>query len=107
MTGATNRWTLENFSRAASRFSERPAPPPVIANSLLVPGYMDAEEIGNIARFIASVNPDVPYSLLAFYPHFYMSDMPLTSRRLAEKCREAALGAGLKRVRIGNVHLLG
>jgi pyruvate formate lyase activating enzyme len=36
-----------------------------------------------------------------------MSDMPLTSRRLAEKCREAALGAGLKRVRIGNVHLLG
>jgi pyruvate formate lyase activating enzyme len=107
LTGATNRRTLENFSRAASRFSERPAPPPVIANSLLVPGYMDAEEIGNIARFIASVNPDVPYSLLAFYPHFYMSDMPLTSRRLAEKCREAALGAGLKRVRIGNVHLLG
>jgi pyruvate formate lyase activating enzyme len=106
LTGATNRRTLENFSRAASRFRERPSPSPVIANSLLVPGYMDAEEIGKIARFIASVNTDVPYSLLAFYPHFYMSDMPLTSRRLAEECREAALEAGLKRVRIGNVHLL-
>lgn len=106
LTGATNKRTLENFKRAAGRFGERPVPPPVIANSLLVPGYIDAVEIGNIARFIASINPDIPYSLLAFYPHFYMSDMPLTSRKLAEECRKTAINAGLKRVRIGNVHLL-
>jgi len=107
LTGVSNRRTLENFRRAGERFGERPAPPPVIANSLLVPGYTDAGEIGNIARYIASINPAIPYSLLAFYPHFYMSDMPLTTRALAEDCKKAAHDAGLRRVRIGNAHLLG
>jgi pyruvate formate lyase activating enzyme len=106
LTGVTNRRTLENFKRAAEKFNSRPVPPPVIANSLIVPGYIDSEEIGNIAKYIASINTDIPYSLLAFYPHFYMSDMPLTTKKLAEECRKAALDAGLKKVRIGNVNLL-
>jgi len=42
-----------------------------------------------------------------FSPYFYFKDLPLTSRRHAEECREAALEAGLNRVRIGNIHLLG
>jgi len=60
-----------------------------------------------IAGFIASLNPEIPYSLLGFCPHFYMPDLPVTSRHHAEACREAAVNAGLKKVRISNVHLLG
>jgi len=41
-----------------------------------VPGYVDAEEVGLIARFIAEVDPRIPYTLLAFAPHFYMQDLP-------------------------------
>ena len=59
-----------------------------------------------ISRFIASVDPDIPYSLLGFYPHFFMSDLPGTSRTLAERCRTIAYEEGLKRVKIGNAHLL-
>jgi hypothetical protein len=36
-----------------------------------------------------------------------MPDLPVTSRNHAEACREAALEAGLKKVKIGNIHLLG
>jgi pyruvate formate lyase activating enzyme len=43
---------------------------------------------------------------LGFYPHFFMPDMPRTSRRHAKACRQAALDAGLKRVKLGNIHLL-
>ncbi len=69
-------------------------------------GYIDAEEVAAIARFIASLDPNIPYSLLAFHPQFYMSDLPMTSRVLADQCCQAARHAGLNNVRIGNVHLL-
>jgi len=106
LTGITNKRTLENFLRAGEKIKERPFPPLLIASTLLVPGYIDEGEVRNIARFIASINPDIPYSLLAFYPHFYMSDMPLIQRISAEACLNAAQEAGLKNVRIGNVNLL-
>lgn len=106
LTGTTNKRTLENFSRAGEKTGLRPIPPLLIASTLLVPGYIDEDEIRNIARFIASVNPEIPYSLLAFYPHFYMSDMPLISKGLAYSCLKLAQEEGLKNIRVGNVHLL-
>jgi pyruvate formate lyase activating enzyme len=106
LTGITNKRTLENFSRAGEKIRQRPVPPLLIASTLLLPGYIDEEEVRNIARFVAKINPDIPYSLLAFYPHFFMSDLPLTSRTLAEACASTARGEGLTNVRIGNIHLL-
>lgn len=106
LTGNTNRRTIENFARAGGRIEERPVPPLLVANTLLVPGYIDEEEIRNISDFIASVDKGIPYSLLGFYPHFRMSDLPVTSKDFALKCKEIAEAAGLERVKIGNVHLL-
>ena len=106
LTGVENQRTIDNFTRAAAHISRRSQPPVLIANTLLVSGYIDAEEVAAIARFIASLDPDIPYSLLAFHPQFYMSDLPMTSRILADRCCQAAKDAGLKNVRIGNVHLL-
>ena len=77
------------------------------ASTLLVPGYVDRQEVSNLARFISSLSPDIPYSLLAFAPQFMMRDLPTTSRRHAEECLAEAQAQGLKRVRVGNVHLLG
>ena len=106
LTGVNNQRTLNNFTRAAAYTGRRSQPPVLIANTLLVTGYIDAEEVGAIARFIASLDPNIPYSLLAFHPQFFMSDLPMTSRVLANRCSQAASDAGLTNVRIGNVHLL-
>jgi len=106
LTGGSNRQTLDNFARAARRFGDRPDPPLVVASTLLVPGYVDAEEVGRIARFIANLNPAIPYALLAFAPHFYMPDLPRTSTRHALEAERAARIAGLLDVRIANRHLL-
>ncbi len=106
LTGESNRRTLENFARAGERFAARPDPPPVVASTLLVPGYVDPDEVGRIARFIARVDRRIPFSLLGFAPHFLMSDLPRTSLRHAEAAAAAAREAGLERVRIGNRHLL-
>jgi len=106
LTGVTNRRTLDNFSRAAGRFRDRQAVPLLVASTLLVPGYVDEQEVRGIASFIASLDPGIPYSLLAFHPLFFFSDLPRTPAALARTCIEAARKEGLSRVRIGNVHLL-
>ena len=106
LCGVSNERTKENFERVAQWIEKRPTPPLLIASSLLVPGYIDEEEIRNISKWIASLNPEIPYALLAFYPQFLFNDFPTTSRRLAFRCKEVAEKEGLRRVRIGNLHLL-
>ena len=103
----SNKRTLKNFQLLAEYIPQRPSPPLVVASTLLIPGYIDKEEVSNIARFIASLNPDIPYALLAFHPQFMMDDLPTTSRRHAQECLEAARAQGLRRVRVGNIYLLG
>jgi len=107
LCGRSNEQTKSNFELASSWIKKRKDPPIIVASTPLVPGYVEREEVYQIAEFMASLNPDIPYSLLGFHPHFYFRDLPPTSRRHAEECREAALEAGLRRVKIGNIHLLG
>ncbi|UCD39286.1 MAG: radical SAM protein [Fidelibacterota bacterium] len=106
LTGVSNRRTRENFARAARRFDERPEPPPVVASTLLVPGYINGDQVRKIAGMIAGINAEIPYSLLAFAPGFAMSDISYTSKEQAEEALAAAVQAGLTNVRIGNRHLL-
>jgi pyruvate formate lyase activating enzyme len=107
LCGISNKRTLENFQLLAEYSRKRPSPPFLIASTLLVPGYIDKQEVSKIAGFISSLNSDIPYSLLAFYPAFMMRDLPTTSRRHAEECLTEAKAQGLRRVRVGNIHLLG
>ena len=106
LCGVSNKRTLENFRLLADYVDKRRSPPFLIASTLLIPGYIDEEEISNIASFIASVDPNIPYSLLAFHPDFLMMDLPTTSFQEAERCLQVAEAAGLRHVRVGNTHLL-
>ncbi len=106
LTGVTNKRTLENFAYLAQIRGRRPDPPFLIASTLLIPVYVDVEEVKNLAQFISTCGTDIPYALLAFYPHFYMNDLPTTSRSHALNCLKVAQDCGLTNVRIGNMHLL-
>jgi len=106
LCGTDNKATFSNFKYVSSFISERPDPPLLVASTLLIPGYIDTEEVKNIATFIASCDPSIPYSLLAFYPQHLMNDLPTTPRQLAVECYKVAKDAGLERVKIGNPHLL-
>ena len=76
------------------------------ASTLLVPGYVDDEEIRKLASFIADLDPTIPYSLLAFHPLYYMDDMSYTKREDAERFVKLCREEGLQKVRIGNPWLL-
>ncbi|MEM0241322.1 MAG: radical SAM protein [Candidatus Nezhaarchaeales archaeon] len=107
LSGVSNRAAYENFEMIAREFyDERPNIPVLTATTLLVPGYVTADEVEKIAKFIADLNPEIPYSLLVFHPDHFMNDMPITPRRQVEECLKAAK-QHLKRVHVGNIHLLG
>ncbi|MEM2891189.1 MAG: radical SAM protein [Thermoplasmata archaeon] len=105
LCGASNRQTLSNFSRLAESHAGGDKVL-LVASTLLVPGYVNAEEVRSIASFIASLDPNIPYSLLAFHPDYMMADLPPTSKTDARDAKKAALQAGLRTVNIGNVHIL-
>ena len=107
LTGVDNKPVFENFREIAKYIPERPEVPLLTASTLLVPGYVDAYEVEKIAEFIADLDPEIPYSLLAFHPDYMLSDLPPTSRRHAMEAKKAAEDKGLKHINIGNVWLLG
>lgn len=106
ISGVSNKNVYKNFLSLGKLNLERKKPPLLTASTLLVPHYVTEKEVSKIANFVAGVDPDIPYSLLAFYPAFEFTDLPTTSWEQARKCHEAAKEAGLRRVRIGNIHLL-
>jgi pyruvate formate lyase activating enzyme len=106
LCGISNKRTLENFSLLADYAKKRPVPPFLIASTLLIPGYIEEQEVSDIARFIATLDQNIPYALLAFHPDFLMTDLPTTSLQHAERCLATAKDAGLRKVRLGNIHLL-
>ena len=107
LCGVSNMPTLENFKMIAENFFKQRSDLPILtASTLLIPGYVDEKEVECIAKFISELNPQIPYTLLAFYPQYVMNDLPTTSREHAEKCYQTAKRY-LKNVRIGNINLLG
>ncbi|MEM2875501.1 MAG: radical SAM protein [Candidatus Bathyarchaeia archaeon] len=106
LSGVPNDKAYENFRMVAEEFWERRREPPILtATTLLVPHYVDAFEVEQIAKFIAELNPEIPYSLLVFYPQFMMNDLPVTPRKQVEECYASAK-KWLRRVNIGNINLL-
>jgi len=106
LTGVSNKRTLANFILLSENIYRRKNPPLLTASTLLIPGYIDESEVRKIAQFIASIDKSIPYTLLGFYPCYYMADLPNTSRAHAKRCYDVAVEAGLERVKLSNVHLL-
>lgn len=106
LCGVSNKPTLGRFETIGKKiFEERSELPILTASTLLIPGYIDVEEVRNLASFISEIDPQIPYTLLAFYPQYVLTDLPTTSRHLARQCSDVAK-MYLKNVRIGNIHLL-
>ncbi len=107
LSGVSNERAYRNFEMVAREMHpERGEPPLLTATTLLVPGYVDSREVEAISRFIAELDPKIPYSLLIFHPAHLMSDLPITPLGQVIDCYRAAR-RHLERVHIGNLGLLG
>jgi pyruvate formate lyase activating enzyme len=72
--------------------------------TLVVPGHNDSdEELRDIARFLVSVSPDVPWHVTAFHPDYRMDDRLPTSARSLLRAAEIGAAEGLRFVYAGNL----
>ncbi len=72
--------------------------------TLLIPGENDSpDEITEIADFIVSVSPEIPWHVSRFYPHYKQRSKPWTQPESIFKALEIGKARGLKYVYAGNL----
>jgi pyruvate formate lyase activating enzyme len=72
--------------------------------TLVIPTLNDSDqEFQEIAQFILSLGPEVPWHLSAFYPTYKMLDHPRTPAATLHRAREIGIRVGLRYVYCGNI----
>lgn len=73
--------------------------------TLLITGLNDSiDEITEIANFIKSVSPEIPWHISRFFPVFQMTDKSPTPLDTLTRAYDIGKASGLKYVYLGNVH---
>ncbi len=76
----------------------------VEVTTLVVPGLNDGPaELAAIARFIASVDPDIPWHISRFRPDYEYTEAPATPVPTLRAAADAGRGEGLRYIYVGNV----
>jgi pyruvate formate lyase activating enzyme len=72
--------------------------------TLIVPGFNDSdEELRDIAHFIASISPDIPWHVTAFHKDYKMTDPDNTPPQTLIRAAEIGYREGLHYVYAGNL----
>jgi len=76
----------------------------VEVTTLVIPGLNDSEEeLRDIARFLASVDRDIPWHLSRFHPDYEYLDKQATPVATLRKARDIGKSEGLRYIYLGNV----
>ena len=76
----------------------------VEVTTLIIPDYNDSDkDLREIAEFLVSVDPSIPWHVTQFYPTYRLIDKPRTSVATLRRAREIGFETGLKYVYEGNV----
>lgn len=72
--------------------------------TLVVPGLNDSElELGEIAEFLASIDPQIPWHVSRFHPDYQMTSTPSTPTETLISAYRIGKKAGLQFVYVGNM----
>jgi pyruvate formate lyase activating enzyme len=72
--------------------------------TLLVPGFNDSEEeLRDLARFLVSVSPDIPWHVTAFHADYKMADRSDTRARDLLRAADIGKAEGIRYVYAGNL----
>jgi pyruvate formate lyase activating enzyme len=72
--------------------------------TLTIPGFNDSDaELRDIARFLVSLSPDIPWHVTAFHPDYKMTDRDGTPVKTLLRAAEIGVAAGLRYVYAGNL----
>lgn len=76
----------------------------VEVTTLIIPGYNDSEaELKEIAKFLVSIDPGIPWHVTRFYPTYRLTSISATPAKTLQRAREIGLREGLRYVYTGNI----
>ncbi|MBU7022828.1 MAG: radical SAM protein [Theionarchaea archaeon] len=74
-------------------------------STLYIPSWVEADQIERIAQLLVEVDPKIPFTILAYFPSYKMTERPPTYNEMI--CAyEIARNTGLKNVRMGNLSVV-
>lgn len=70
--------------------------------TLFIPGWVEVEQIRNIAEITAGVDKNIPFTILAFFPEYKLKNVPSPNFEQMMKAYDAVKAAGLEYIKLGN-----
>ncbi|MGQ9630552.1 MAG: radical SAM protein [bacterium] len=71
--------------------------------SLFIPTLVEEDQIEKIAGLLARVSPDIPFTILAFFPAHRLAHLRSPTLREMLRAHDRAKSAGLRNIRLGNI----
>jgi pyruvate-formate lyase-activating enzyme len=96
LTGVSNEWVL----KLPEEMLRRDFVLEVL--SLYIPGWVETDQIENIANLLAELDENIPFTILAFFPQHEMKDVTSPTLDQMLSAYDTARAKGLKHVRMGN-----
>jgi len=71
--------------------------------SLYIPNLVETDELVRIAQLLYGLNPEIPFTILAFFPEHQMKDFRSPTVEEIVDAYQEVKSVGLKKIRLGNV----
>ena len=71
--------------------------------SLYIPNLVEAAQLKKIAQMIFDVNPEIPFTILAFFPEYQMKRFKSPKASDMVEAYHEVMAVGLRNVKLGNV----
>jgi pyruvate-formate lyase-activating enzyme len=97
LTGVENDWIL----KLPEEILKRDFTLEVL--SLYIPGWVETNQIKEIARLLAEVNKEIPFTILAFFGSYKLKHLPSPNLYQMLEAYQVAKDTGLKNIRLGNL----
>ncbi|MEM1673814.1 MAG: radical SAM protein [Candidatus Bathyarchaeia archaeon] len=97
LTGVSNEWILELPAKIIDMDFV------LEVSTVYIPGWVEEDQIGKIAKLLVQVDPAIPYAIIAFIPENELINVQPPSFQQMVRAFKAAKDAGLKNVRLGNI----
>ncbi len=97
LTGVTNDWIL----KLPELIIDKNFVLEVL--SLYIPGWVETEQIKKIAEILARVDRNIPFTILAFFPEYKLTNTPSPTLQQMVEAYLDVIDSGLKNVRLGNI----
>ena len=95
LCGTTNTWILKAPEKILDKGFV------LEVSTLYIPGLVEEDQIEKIAKILADLDPETPFSILAFFPAYKLKTRSPTLFEMI-KAYVAAENAGLKNIKLGN-----